>query len=177
MIATNMQVPAVRSRATHAPMVADPYLADALASATALSLDLSTTGLKHLERAGGISKSRASRWSREGRGNPLFDVTMVTYRLMQAGQHAGAIAAHVLTTLAQSLMPQSPAELVARFFTLMREESQREGRENEAQAAYAETGDLEALERATLAEAGIQHKLGAVCRELRRRKIDPRTFI
>ena len=157
-------------------MIADPTLDDALAAATALSLSLSTTALKQLESVGGVSKTRASRWTREGTGNPLHDVTRIVYLLSHIGQRAGVIAAHILTTLAQSLMPLSPSELVARFYMLMRDESRKEGQENEAQAGFAETGDLGAIERATLEEAGAQHELGAVCRELRRRKIDPRKF-
>lgn len=176
MIATaeRIEAKAGRSHATKSRHVADPCLDGLLASATAVALDLSKSGLKHLERAGGISKSRASRWCSEGKGSPLFDVTVVIYRLMQAGQHAGAIAAHVLTTLHASLMPISDAELVRRFWTLMGTESDVEGRENREQATYAVTGDLEGLERATLDEAGVAHELAAVIRELRRRGIDPR---
>lgn len=176
MNGTMIAPPSARTHAMQTRNVADVYLDDALASATALSLDLSTSCLKHLERAGGISKTRASRWTKEGKGNPLFDVTKVVYGLMKAGQHAGTIAAHILTTIAQSLMPVSDAELVDRFWKLMGTESDVEGRENRIQSTFAVTGDLDGLERATLDEAGVAHELAAVCRELRRRRIDPRRF-
>src|SRR5687767_2487329 len=140
-----MQGPATRKHATPRAMVADPFLDDSLAAACAMTLDLSVTCLPHLERAGTISKSRASRWVKEGRGNPLFDVTRIVYHLMKSGQHAGAIAAHILTTLSQSLMPISDADLVSRFWSLMGKESDVEGTENRQQATYAMTGDLEGL--------------------------------
>lgn len=174
MIAPKLTSGNGRSHATRRAMVANASLDDCLATATALSLDLSVTGLKHLQNAGGISKSRASRWRSEGRGNPLFDVTALIYRLTATGQSAGAIVAHAFTTLHQALMPISDAELVRRFWLLMGEESEAEGRENLKQATFGYSGDLEGLERAALEEAGTQHELSAVCRELRRRGIDPR---
>lgn len=154
----------------------DPVLDDLLASATALSLELSASGVKQLASAGAISGQSASRWRIEGRGNPLFDVTKVIYRLMQMGQHAGTIVAHALTTLQHGLMPTDPAELVARFWELMSHEAEAEGAENRVQNTFARSGDLLALERATLDEMGTQAELAAVCRELRRRRIDPRNF-
>jgi hypothetical protein len=168
--------PTARAHAMKRRDVADPRLDDALAAATAISLDLSVSGLKHLERAGEVSKTRASRWTKEGKGNPLFDVTRIVYLLMKSGQHAGVIAAHVLTTLAQGLMPIADAELVRRFWMLMGSESDVEGKENRLQATFSVTGDLEGLERATLDEAGVAHELAATIRELRRRNIDPRRF-
>lgn len=176
MIATaTMQDRRRPSHATIRAMVADPGLDDSLAAATALSLDLSATCLKHIERGGRISKSRASRWTREGRGSPLYDVTTLIYHLTAAGQSAGAIVAHAFTTLHHALMPIEDATLVRRFWELMGSESEKEGVENRAQSTFAVTGDLDGLERATLAEAAEQQELAAVCRELRRRGIDPRT--
>lgn len=162
--------------ATSARVVADPILDDLLAEATGMALTLSTTGLKHIERAGGISKARASRWTREGRGNPLYDITVILYRLTVAGQSAGAIVSHAIATLHHGLMPTNDAALVERFWKLMGVESVKEGCENGAQSEFGRSGDLAELERATLDEAGIQQELAAVCRELRRRKIDPRKY-
>ena len=166
------------TRSTHARTASkcarDPYLEDCLASATAVSLDLSVSGLKHLAKAGGISRSRASRWRSEGKGNPLFEVTSLVFKLMAAGQHAGVLAAHILTTLHQAVMPLTEEELIDRFWLLMGLESEAEGRENHEQAMFAFSGDLEGLEKAALDEAGLQHELAATIRELRRRKIDPR---
>lgn len=179
-----MRVPAGRKHGKTKPVIpprfgkvsADPVLDDLLAAATAVSLDLATSQVKHLARAGAISPQSASRWRIEGKGNPLFDLTKLIYRLMQMGQHAGVIVAHAMTTLAHSLMPVSDADLVARFWRLMEEEAAKEGRENSAQNTLARTGDLEELERATLDEAGTQVELAATARELRRRRIDPRTW-
>jgi len=151
-------------------------LEDVLASATATALQLSSSGVKQLARAGGISSQSASRWRIRGRGNPLYDITAIIYRLMACGQHAGAIVAHTMAVLHQSLMPTSDADLVHRFWSLIELESEAEGRENKATGTFGLTGDLEGLERATLDEAGYAVELAACCRELRRRRIDPRTW-
>lgn len=150
-------------------------LDDLLAGATALSLDMSTTQNKRLARAGGISASRASRWRTEGRGNPLWDVTSLVYRLGAFGEHPGAVVAHLLTTMRQAMMPLSDADLVRRFWTLMEEEDDAECAENKASARLANGGTMEDLERASLEEATLQQELAATIRELRRRRIDPRT--
>lgn len=154
----------------------DPVLDDLLAGATAVSLSMATSGIKQLALAGAISDRSASRWRVEGRGNPVFDLTGIVYWLARLGQHAGVLIAHLNATLAHGLMPISPDELVTRFWDLMGAESEAEGRENRASSMFARSGDLYELERATLDEAGVQHELAAVCRELRRRKIDPRTW-
>lgn len=173
--ARKMDLPYASGHAQRPRIVArDLCREDVLAAAVATAWDLATSQLKHLAKAGGISISRASRWSRDGRGNPLWDVTTAIYRLVEAGQHPGMIVAHIHTTLSQALMPTTDEALVERFWKLMEEESELEGSENRAQATYARTGDIAALEGATLREAGIQQDLAAVCRELRRRGIDPR---
>ena len=156
--------------------VSDPILDDLLASATAMSLELATSQVKHLAVAGAISVQSASRWRIEGKGNPLFDLTRIVYRLMQMGQHAGALVAHTMSALSHALMPISDADLVARFWSLMDDEAVKEGRENQAQNGFARSGDLKALERATMDEAGTQVELAACARELRRRRIDPREW-
>jgi hypothetical protein len=183
MIATSNAVPVRRKHARNGDARpsrfalssgADPVLDDLLKSATALSLEMATSQVKHLAKAGGISASRASRWRVHGEGNPLFDLTGLVYRLGAMGQHPGAVAAHVLTTLYHSLMPISDTDLVRRFWNLMDREGDAECRENKAQGRLAGGGSLEDLERATLEEAGVQQELAATIRELRRRGIDPR---
>lgn len=149
-------------------------LDDLLAGATALSLETCASGIKHLAKAGGISGSRASRWRTEGKGNPLYDLTSVVYRLGVMGQHPGAIVAHVLTTMRQALMPVSNDELVRRFWDLMEREDDAECAENKAAARLANGGTLEDVERASLEESAIQQELAATIRELRRRGVDPR---
>lgn len=155
----------------------DEVLSDLLATSTALSLDLASTGLKQLAIAGKVSPSRASRWRKTGRGNPVYDVTQVIYWLTHMGQNSGAIVSHAQTTLHHALLPVSDDDLVERFWRLMGTESEAEGRENRATSMFGATGDLETIERAMLDEAGIQTELAAVCRELRRREIDPRTHV
>lgn len=154
----------------------DLVLEQLQADASAVALDLSVNQVKHLAKAGGVSPSQASRWHTHGRGNPVFDITTMIYRLTQMRQNPGVLIAHAQATLHHSLMPINDAELVERFFTLTEKECEAEGGENKTQAMFARTGDLEELERATIREAGIQTELAAVCRELRRRRIDPRTF-
>jgi hypothetical protein len=147
---------------------------DLLAAATATALDAASDGIKQLARAGSISGQRASAWRKEGKGNPLYDLNLVVYRLTVMGQHPGAILASLHAAMNQGLLGLSDDQLVDRFWALSRGESEKEARENTASALFAQTGDLEELERAGLAEAGVEMERAAVCRELRRRSIDPR---
>jgi hypothetical protein len=171
--------PTHRQGGTHARSganVARPCLDAMLAASTATAWDMSVSGLKHIERAAGISKSRASRWSREGEGNPLYDVNQIVYKLAALGQHPGAIVASVYQTLHHGMMSLSDAALVERFWKLMRLEAEAQGREDAASQTFAQTGDLGTLRRALLDEAGREQELAAVALELDQRGIDPRTW-
>ena len=155
----------------------DPYLEDALLSATALCGELATTDLAELARAGDFSASWASEIRRNGgRGGFLHKTTTLCYRLAsRSSARAWALVAHFKTVAKQGLMPTDDAELVARFFDLLDMEAEAEGQENAATARLSrpQTRDLGVLKRAALAEAGVQEELAAVVNELERRRIDP----
>jgi hypothetical protein len=155
---------------------ADPRLEQLQASAVALSLDLATTQRKHLAIAGGVTVSRASRWATEGRGNPLFDLTQMIVSLVANGQHPGALIAHAHMAMEAALMSVSDADLVRRFWEALEKEAEKEGRENAVSQTFARTGDLEALRRAMLDEAALQTEIAALCLEMERRGIDPRSL-
>jgi hypothetical protein len=153
----------------------DPVLEDALLGATALCAELVTDDLATLARAGEFSPSWASEIRRNGgRGSFIHKTTVLTYRLAnRSAARAWALVAHLKTTLKAALMPTTDAELVLRFWELMDAEADCEGRENTEQGRLARSRDLEALKRATLAEAAVQEELAAVIQELQRRRIDP----
>lgn len=153
---------------------ADPVLNDHLAAGVGLALDLCTTQVKQLAKAAGISPQRASAWRTEGKGNPVFEITSVVYHLTRMGQHPGALIGQIHTAMYQGMLGTSDVDLVRRFWTLMEQESVKEGRENAAAATFANTGDLERLERTKMDEAATEFELAALSRELRRRNIDPR---
>jgi hypothetical protein len=154
----------------------DPLAEDHLAAATALALDMATTQVKQLAHAGAISPQRASAWRTEGKGNPVYDLSLVVYHLTLMGEHPGAILAQVHTAMLQALLGISDAELVRRFWKALDQECHKEGAENAATAAFARTGDLRGLARAMRGEAGLQHEIAAYAEELDRRGIDPRTY-
>lgn len=153
--------------------VSDPRLSDLHASTTATALDMAA-GIKRLALAGGISGKRASAWRKEGRGNPLYEVTELVGKLAALNEHPGAIVAHVSAALHYGFLSMTDADLVRRFWDLMRNEAEAEGRENVASQTFGHTGDLSALRRAMLDEAGRQQELAGVTLELERRGIDPR---
>lgn len=164
---------AISARRFGAYAVSDPRLSDLHASTTADALDLAG-GIKQLALAGGISGSRASAWRKEGKGNPLYDVTELVGKLAALNQHPGAIVAHLYAALHFGLMSATDADLVRRFWSLMEREAEKEGRENGVSQTYARSGDLAGLRRAMLEEAGVQQELAALTLELERRDIDPR---
>lgn len=178
-LATQYVAPPRMKRAQSAPMFPHPVgmpsvQDDYLASATATALSFASDGIKQLARAGSISGQRASAWRREGKGNPLYDLNVIVYRLTVMGQHPGALLASLHAAMNQALLGLSDGQLVERFWTHCRRENEKEARENLASTMFADSGDLEELERAGLAEAGEEMERAAVCRELRRRSIDPR---
>lgn len=153
----------------------DPRAEDVLASGVALALDMATGPVKRLAAAGSISPQRASAWRSEGKGSPLFDISLIVYNLTVNGDHPGAVVAQVHTAMMQGLLTMTTDALVRRFWTLTDEEHDAECSENRKLSEFQQTGDLEALERADMGEAMLQLERAAVCRELRRRGVDPRT--
>lgn len=150
-----------------------PITEDALAAATATALDLATTGIKQLASAATISPQRASAWRIEGRGNPLYDLSLVVYNLTLAGEHPGAILGQVHTAMLQGLLGISDDALVSRFWKAMEMESAKEGAENAATAMFVRTRDLKGLAKAMRDEAGLQWEIAAYAEELDKRGIDP----
>jgi hypothetical protein len=155
--------------------VCDPRFADLHASTTATALDMAA-GIKRLALAGGISGKRASAWRKEGRGNPLFEVTELVGKLAALNEHPGAIVAHVSAALHHGFLSMTKAQLVDRFWELMAREAEKEGRENGASQTFARTGDLSTLRRTMLEEAGVQQEIAAVALELERLGVDPVTY-
>lgn len=153
----------------------DPVLDDALLAATALCADLATADVAELARAGEFSPQWASEIRNHGgKGSFLHKSTVLVYRLARRrANRAWAVVAHLKATLKAALMPTTDADLIERFWELLDAEGEAEGRENIEQGRLARTRDLDALERATLAEAAVQEELAAVIQELRRRRIDP----
>lgn len=152
---------------------ADPMLDDHLAAGVGLALDLCTSAVKQLAKAGNISPQRASAWRLEGKGNPVYEVTTLIYHLTRMGQHPGALLAQFHTAMYQAHLGISDAALVHRFWKLMELECVKEGRENAASVTFGKTGDLERLERTKMDEAATEFEIAALARELRRRGIDP----
>lgn len=150
----------------------DPILEDCLLGATAVCAELAAD-IPTLARAGHISASWASEMRRTGgKGGFLHKTTVLTYGLAKAkSARAWAVLVHLKVTLKQALMPTDREELIARFWELTELEAEVEGRENLEQSRVRR--DLEALKRATLAEAAVQEELAAVIEELQRRRIDP----
>lgn len=173
--ADHAKIRAAFQRPAGAPSGTDPVLDDCLLSATALCGELAAGTLAELARAGEFSASWASEIRRNGgKGGFLHKTTVLTYRLARRNaSRAWMVVAHLKTTLKQALMPTTAEELIARFWELIDAENECEGAENGAQGRLARTRDLEALKRATLAEAAVQEELGAVIQELQRRRIDP----
>lgn len=156
--------------------VSDPRLSDLNAATTADALELAG-GIKQLALAGGITGKRASAWRKEGRGNPLFEVTEMVGKLAALHAHPGAVVAHVYMALHHGLMSDTNESLARRFWQLMRMEAEAEGRENAASQTFAQTGDLATLRRTMLDEAGRQQELAATTLELERRGVDPRDYL
>jgi hypothetical protein len=148
----------------------DPRRDSAIEALAAAALSEARPSLKALAAGGAVSKSRASRWCTEGKGSPVHGFfSLLDALCLNSSASAGALVAYAHSLLAESLMPISTEDLVARFWTLMREETRAEARENEHQVG--DRIDLAALAAATLAEAGVQHEMAATCRELIRRGI------
>lgn len=154
----------------------DPVAEECLAAGVALALDMATGPVKRLAKAGSISPQRASAWRSEGKGNPVYDLSLLVFNLTVNGDHPGAILAQVHTAMIQGLLTLSTDALVRRFWTLTDEEHDAECSENRKLSEFQRTGDLEAMERADMGEAMIQMERAAVSRELRRRGVDPRTY-
>ena len=124
----------------------------------------------------GVEESTARHKRAEGTG-VAFDALLFTYNLARTqGAFASTLIARCRSVHAQALMPISDADLVDRFWTLTAIECTHEGEENNACAQFGRTGDLTGFGEALLKEAATQEELAAVCRELARRKIDPRTY-
>lgn len=161
------------NRAGHSRRFFDPMQDEQFAECTRAVFKDCASKAKKIAFAAGVSDSRARHWRTEGRGNFVYEATHFVYGLARMGQGAGVVVAHLMATIHQAMLPMTDDQIVSRFFELMREESQAEGSENEAQATVGHTGDLADLERKTLREAGLQHELAATIRELRRRGINP----
>lgn len=170
---------AVGRRLGHANSTAEfarvsPRHADSIADLTARTLRFAAPSCKALGIAGGVTQKRGSAWWREGRGSPLYDAFAFLYALARNPKgRPGAVVAAARSILRETMLPISDADLVQRFRDLKGEEDSAEGAENAAGSRVPWTGDLLSYERALLDEASVQEELAAVCRELRRRNVDP----
>lgn len=154
-----------------------PRHADAVAELSASALRLAAPSSKALGNAGGVSQKRGSAWWTTGRGSPVYDCFALLYSLaLNPNARPGAVIAHAKSLLHEAMLPSDTEALVKRFRKLMGEEVAAEGQENEAQTAVAWTGDLGTFERALMHEASLQEELAGICRELRRREINPYTW-
>lgn len=129
-----------------------------------------------LSRVAGVSPTQMSDWRRGNRGmGPHAKV----YELVRSTQvHDKTtpypLLADLLSYAAEALEDVPDDRLIARFWTLVRYEAEREGQENVTTATFAEHGCLESIAADMQAEASVELELAAVCRELKKRKLDPR---
>lgn len=153
---------------------ADPRRGDAVA----LRGGLAMRGVGPVKRAAhvlGISERLMEDWRTGADKSPIVRTGKIVATLAaHEGLTPWPLLAYLRSEAMAAMAHVSDAALVRRFWRVMEEEAEAEGRENAAQQMYARSGDLEALERATLSEATLQEELAALCRELRRREIDPR---
>jgi hypothetical protein len=168
-------LPATRRQLLRNPRVRFPaYRRDDETAAASRALRSFAPSLKRLEEFGGVRKSEASRWWREG-GSPLHHVeSMIRLAVQRGTGHAGALVASVRIALRHALMESDAAELVTRFYALQQAETEAQGRADVEQITFAQTGDMAGLETALQAHADVLEDLVPVIRELRLRRIDPR---
>jgi hypothetical protein len=153
----------------------DRILSYHLAEGTAGALRLASPTIKRLAAAGRISPKRASAWWCEGRGNPVYDVTLLLYHLAQDERcSAEAVLAHFQVTVEQARAATwSVDQVIAEFWRLMDAEPAADG-EQKLSAQRFGRGEAEDLEAAHLREAAVQIELVALKRDLDRRRVDPR---
>jgi hypothetical protein len=176
-IESNVGRSPTRSPATFRRKV-DPIRRDRIAATAAEALAALRPSFKAMGAATGLTKSRLSRLCSEGTDGPVFQFFHLLDSLsIHDIDAAGSLVAYAEALHARSLMSADTHELVARFWRLVAEESQREADENSAFGRFAATGDLREFARALKLESSVQARLAGVSEELAERGVDPRTYV
>lgn len=156
----------------------EPARRDWIRRRAALSLDECGPSNRITAKALDLREDTTSRMRNARRANPISRFFEIIWKLaVHARTTPWPILMEAESIAEQALMTgMDDHQLVRRFHELVREESRRQGGEDSATTDHltGECNDLEALERAHLDEAALQREFAAVCRELRRREIDPR---
>lgn len=158
----------------------DPGTAAAVGRLGAATLREACPDLETLADVLEISESRASRvWNEEdGQTGPAFLFGRMMIRMARdPDARPGALVAFARSLLAQSLMPLSDADLLARFWTLMKEETAAQGAGDLVQMAFLASGDLDELAARVMAHAGRAEELAGCAVECKRRRLDPRSVL
>lgn len=130
---------------------------------------------KRVARALGVSERAVQAWRAGERPSALARCGEMFRKLTAAGMSPFAGLAFLEAECAGAMMQMSDDALVERFWTLMDEETERQGRLDATQVGFARTGDLRAIEDEAGEHGASLSELRYVARELRRRQIDPRT--
>lgn len=119
--------------------------------------------------AAGVSVELARRWFNGDASNPIGRAL----ELQQSLPGPFAIASLFTTRAIRTLLPMDDAQLIARFFTLLREATRAEAEQIARKVALAERRDLAGLRDASERESAMDQELAAVCAELLERGLDP----
>jgi hypothetical protein len=119
----------------------------------------------------GVSDELARRWFNGDPSNPLGRAA----ELQESVPDPEAVAFFFQTRARQRLMPMSDEELIARFFSLLRESTAAEADQIRRKVALAEEHDLTGLQEASAREGDLDQRLAATIGELRERRLDPWT--
>lgn len=138
------------------------------------------TSNKRLARTLDVDPSVTSRISNgrpEARSVP-GEFFQIIWALATGGANPHPLLTEAETVAEQGMIAgQTDEALVERFRSLVRDETVEEGEANKALADYltGASDDLDGVAREHLDEAARERELAAVCREMARRGIDPRT--
>lgn len=164
---------------THMPLIVlDPLVEDQIAEACARTFRQTEASIKALAAAAGKKRRTAARWALEGKGHPLFEVSVVVYRLGQTfGAHAYVFASHVTAMAFQGEVSQlNHNQLIQRYWLTNAAVSETLGELDRARALFALTGDLGNVADVALPAASRLEEFGAIARELERLRLDPRAM-
>lgn len=151
----------------------DPRRLDAISRETAAALQQAVPSLKVGGACAGITGKGFSHWWNNGTG-PVLDASLFVFALARTSKgNAGALVVHFGSTLRRALMSIAAPDLIQRYHRYMREESERDGWTDTAQATVGHTRDLRGLRDHVRAHAAALVELDALLGEIIDRGIDP----
>ena len=155
---------------------ADPRVRAFIASTVPATIRALASSITKIGLAAGVDRSRVSHWIADGDGNPVYDHSLLLWKLANdPGGNPHILLAHYQATIDHARMSDDDIhDAVVRFLAITHElEPNAECDENKA----VNRRDADAMELCDLKKAALHNERAGLRRFLRMKNVDPFTYL